>query len=140
MTKNNTWTASGLFSTVNTFFSPAYSVARRLEQLLAAELKDVPYKFQGAFATVAIKDGASEIFHLDFNDKEGVWAFVFGVGDWSEGGDICLPQVGYRFAMKEGDVFAFPAKTFLHCATPVKKGTRYVFTLFMDKFLYNHAC
>lgn len=94
--------------------------------------------FGGIFCTVAVKEGASELLHLDWNDDEDNMAFVLPVGDW-EGGEFCSPQLGEKIPICPGQVFAVTARVLVHCSAPVTNGRRVVFTLFTDNILLKHG-
>ncbi|KAG2366158.1 hypothetical protein BDR07DRAFT_1215322, partial [Suillus spraguei] len=79
--------------------------------------------FGGVFFTVAIKEGTSEIIHIDWNDCINSITWLIALGDW-EGGYIVFPQDGImcRIPIRAGDAFGFMAHTLAHCTTPVTKG------------------
>ncbi|KAG2128501.1 hypothetical protein BD769DRAFT_1288804, partial [Suillus cothurnatus] len=79
--------------------------------------------FFGAFVTFAIKEGTSEIYHVDWNDDLDSITWLIPLGDW-EGGELVLPQKGLerRISIQPGDVFGFMVHTLVHCTTPVTKG------------------
>lgn len=87
---------------------------------------------------MAVKEGASELLHLDWNDDEDNMAFVLPVGDW-EGGEFCCPQLGEKIPIRPGQVFAVTARVLVHCSAPVTNGRRVVFTLFTDNILLKHG-
>lgn len=106
---------------------------------MAKEFKEQPYlDFDGAFFTVAIKEGSSEIFHLDWNDdKHGGITWIIPLDVW-EGGEFCAPQLGYKVPISAGQVLAAQTRRVVHCGTPAK-GRRVVLTLFADAYLMKHG-
>jgi predicted 2-oxoglutarate/Fe(II)-dependent dioxygenase YbiX len=96
--------------------------------------------FYGAFFTFAIKEGTSEIFHVDWNDDLDSITWLIPLGDW-EGGELVLPQKGIecRIPIRPGDVFGFMARTLVHCTTPVTKGRRVILTCFSDSNILRHG-
>jgi hypothetical protein len=87
---------------------------------------------------VAIKEGSSEILHLDFNDDEHSVSWVVPVGDWT-GGEFCLPQLGVKIPVRPGQVLAVMTKTLVHCTAPITSGRRLIMTLFSDRTLLKHG-
>lgn len=55
---------------------------------------------------VAIKDGSLEFLHIGHSDYKDFMTFLIPLGDWTEGGDICLPQLKRHFSIRPGEVFA----------------------------------
>ncbi|KAG2045551.1 hypothetical protein BDR06DRAFT_900556, partial [Suillus hirtellus] len=98
-----------------------------------AILKRPALDFSGAFFTLAVKEGTSEIIHIDWNDDLDSITWLIALGDW-EGGYIVLPQNGImvRIPVRAGDLFGFMARTLAHCTTPVTKGRRIILTCFSD--------
>lgn len=105
---------------------------------LTEKLKNRPaLQFGGAFFTVAVKEGSSEIIHLDFNDDPNGISWVIPLGDW-EGGEFCLPQFGIKIPIQSGQILGAMTRILAHCSAPVK-GFRVILTLFADKNLLNHS-
>ncbi len=67
--------------------------------------------------SVAMKEGSSEKVHLDFSDDYAYLSWVIAVGDW-EGADFCAPQLGIRFPVCSGQMFAVRTRTLAHCSSP----------------------
>lgn len=84
-----------------------------------------------------MKEGASEFIHIDFSDRLDYFCWVLAVGDW-EGGEFCAPQLGVKFPIRPGQIFAVRARYLAHCSTPIK-GRRIVFTFFAEGNLLTHA-
>ena len=111
---------------------------KRVMTLLAEEFKKRPaLQFGGAFFTVAIKEGSSEVIHLDFNDDPNGISWIVPLGDW-EGGEFCLPQLGIKIPIRSGQILGAMTRILAHCSAPVK-GFRIILTLFADKFLLDHS-
>ncbi|KAI0044869.1 hypothetical protein FA95DRAFT_1496441 [Auriscalpium vulgare] len=87
--------------------------------------------FNGACLCIAIKQGSSELIHVDFNDHERFLTCVLPVGD-AVGAHVFLPQLNQRFAVERGSMFAFKAKRLAHCTSPPTSGERIVLTCFTD--------
>lgn len=93
--------------------------------------------FQGVFFTVAVKEGSSELVHLDFNDHLDNIAWIVPLGAW-EGGEFCVPQLGIKVPIHAGQVIAAMTRNLAHCSPP-KEGLRVILTLFSDKFLLKNS-
>ena len=112
---------------------------RRVLMLLNSELHARPaLDFKGAFFTVAVKEGASEIIHLDFHDDRYSIAWVVPLGDWA-GGEFCLPQLGIKIPVRPGQALAVMTKVLVHCTAPITSGRRIILTLFCDQNLLKHG-
>lgn len=83
--------------------------------------------FLGAFTTVAVTNGVSNVLHSDPGDGGLTW--VVPIGDWG-GGELCIPQEGIRVEVKPGDAVAFQANFLAHFNTDVKWGNRLALTCF----------
>ncbi|KIJ53131.1 hypothetical protein M422DRAFT_25637 [Sphaerobolus stellatus SS14] len=79
----------------------------------------------GLFFTLAIKEGGSQIPHLDWLDHPGIYAFVLTVA--------CFPQLGKKIKTYPGMVIAFQARYLAHFAGE-STGQRLVITCFSDQF------
>jgi hypothetical protein len=115
-----------------------YRAYARVKKELANAFASCPaLDFGGVFATVAAKEGSSEIIHLDFDDHPDHIAWIVPLGDW-EGGEFCVPQVGIKVPIHAGQVIAAMTRNLAHCSAPIK-GRRVILTLFSDKTLLNHS-
>lgn len=111
------------------FFYSAHAV---VTQHLQAEFSNRPaLDFGGPFFTLAIKEGASENLHIDFNDDVRNLAWVIPLGDW-QGAELCVPQLGAKIPICPGQILAFDAKLLAHSSAPIIHGRRIVLTLFSD--------
>ncbi|KIJ52698.1 hypothetical protein M422DRAFT_156537, partial [Sphaerobolus stellatus SS14] len=70
----------------------------------------------GLFFTLAIKEGGSQIPHLDWLDHPGIYAFVITVGPGWTGGELCFPQLGKKIVTHPGMIIAFQARYLAHFA------------------------
>jgi hypothetical protein len=93
--------------------------------------------FGGLFFTIAVKEGSSERFHVDWNDNLHKYAIVFCAGDYV-GGEFCVPQLGVRVPLRPGSVIAVRTRLLAHCSAPLS-GRRLVFTCFTDCTLLEHT-
>lgn len=93
--------------------------------------------FGVTFFTIAVKEGGSEIIHIDWNDNLHKFALIFAAGDW-EGGEFCIPQLGVRIPLRPGQVIAVRTRLLAHCSAPIL-GRRIVFTCFTDSTLLEHT-
>ena len=90
-----------------------------------------------AICSIAIKDGSSEIWHLDFSDDPAFLTWLFVAGKFV-GGDFCSAQLGKRFPIGPGQLFAVRARYVVHCSAPYE-GRRVVMTGFMESTLLRKA-
>ena len=106
---------------------------------MGGELAERPaLDFNGAFFTVAVKEGGSEILHLDWSDGRKTMTWVFAVGDW-KGCEFVAPQLGVRVPIVPGHLFGVMSRTLAHFTTPITSGRRVVFTCFTDQNLWAHT-
>ncbi|KAJ7815265.1 hypothetical protein B0H14DRAFT_2304317, partial [Mycena olivaceomarginata] len=70
--------------------------------------------FDGLFFTVAVKEGSSEVLHVDWNNNLHTYAIIFCVGDYT-GGEFCIPQIGYRIPLRAGAILAVRTRLLAHC-------------------------
>lgn len=96
------------------------------------------FDFGGLFYAIAMKQGGSEICHLDMSDLPKFYCFVILAGDW-EGGALCLPQLGRRIPTHAGQVILFLAVHWPHFAAQITSGRRIAFTGFIDGELVKAA-
>ncbi|THU98901.1 hypothetical protein K435DRAFT_659953, partial [Dendrothele bispora CBS 962.96] len=89
--------------------------------------------FHGAFLCVAVKEGSSEILHLDWQDDPNVFAWIAPVGKGWTGGDFCLPQLGLRVPILPGQVVGALTRRLIHASSVVTSGRRIVLTCFSDR-------
>jgi hypothetical protein len=92
----------------------------------------------GTFYTLAIKDGASEIYHLDLKDHLYSWTFIVLIGDWT-GGELYIPQIDRKVPVRQGQVIAIMTRLLVHCTAPITSGQRTVFTCFSNAVLMKHG-
>ncbi|KAF8576769.1 hypothetical protein K439DRAFT_1366328 [Ramaria rubella] len=95
--------------------------------------------FQGLFFTLAVKEGGSQILHLDWSDHPWTYTWVILLGEGWEGGELCLPQLGRKIPTHPGQVIAFTGHTLAHFAAPHKNGRWLVCTGYSDAWVINHA-
>ncbi|KAF8574688.1 hypothetical protein K439DRAFT_1371769, partial [Ramaria rubella] len=95
--------------------------------------------FKGVFFCLAIKEGSSQIIHLDWTDHPWTYAWVILIGEGWQGGELCLPQLGKKVPTRPGQVIAFTARTLAHFAAPHMGGRRIVLTGFSDVYLVSHS-
>jgi len=64
---------------------------------LVDELANCPLILGGAFFTVAVKKGSSELIHLNLfiNDDLNDITWVVPLGDW-KGGEFCVPHTAWH--------------------------------------------
>ena len=96
------------------------------------------FDFLGAFFTIAIKEGSSEIVHIDWSDDPNSITWVWAVGDWV-GAEFRAPQLGIEIDILPGKLFGVMARTIAHLAAPKISGRRLVFTCFTDAQVLNHT-
>ncbi|KAJ7229880.1 hypothetical protein GGX14DRAFT_343678 [Mycena pura] len=113
-------------------------VRKRIHQYLGEELKKWPhFDFDGVFTTIAVKEGATEVWHVDWGDPLARPTLVFCIGEYT-GGQICFPQLDSKVSFLPGSALAFLARLVGHCSAP-HTGRRIVFTCFTDNTLLEHA-
>ena len=94
--------------------------------------------FKGAFFTIAVKEGSSEIVHIDWNDGIKTMTWIFAVGDW-EGAEFVAPQLGVKVPIVAGHMLGVMSRTLAHLSTPIRSGRRVVFTCFTDQNIWAHT-
>ncbi|KAJ7448306.1 hypothetical protein B0H11DRAFT_1744453, partial [Mycena galericulata] len=113
-------------------------IHRRVLFFLSEDLALRPsLDFGGLFFTIAVKEGNSEIIHIDWNDNMHKFALIFCAGDY-QGGEFCVPQLGVRVPLRPGSVIAARTRLLAHCSAPLS-GRRLVFTCFTDSTLLEHT-
>lgn len=108
-------------------------------EIREALLKRKALDFFGLFFTIAIKEGGSQIIHIDWTDHPWVYAWIILAGEGWEGGELCLPQLGRKIPTSPGQVIAFTARTLAHFSAAHRNGRRVVFTGFTDYWIMSHA-
>ncbi|KZP21010.1 hypothetical protein FIBSPDRAFT_685977, partial [Athelia psychrophila] len=83
--------------------------------------------FNGAFFTIAVKNGSSEIIHVDRNDKKMLWMWIIAVSDW-EGGEFRIPKVGVKIPLQTGQVLAVMSGVLAHFSALVTWGRHIIMT------------
>ncbi|TFK60052.1 hypothetical protein BDN72DRAFT_744869, partial [Pluteus cervinus] len=78
--------------------------------------------FQGAFFTIAAKEGTSERYHVDWNDGKESITWVIPIGPGWEGGEFCIPQLNAKIPVVSGQVFGAMTRLLAHCSTPITSG------------------
>jgi hypothetical protein len=105
---------------------------------LGAELACRPaLDFKGAFFTVAVKEGCSNIVHIDWSDGKKTMTWVWAVGNW-EGAEFVAPQLGIRVPVQPGHLFGLMAGVVAHFTTSLTSGRRVMFTCFTDQNVWAH--
>lgn len=106
---------------------------------LGAEFEEMPWlDFKGAFFAIAIKEGGSEINHLDWSDDPKGLTWVAPVGTW-RGGDLKTIEMGLQTSIGPGDAIIANMREIVHAAAPVSQGTRITLTGFTCSFLAKHS-
>ncbi|KAG1853094.1 hypothetical protein F4604DRAFT_1933366 [Suillus subluteus] len=95
----------------------AYQFIKNFTLLKDELIKRPALDFFGAFFAFAIKEGTSEITHIDWSDDINSITWLIALGEW-EGGYLVLPQEGLerRIPIRPGDVFGFMARTLQYSA------------------------
>lgn len=102
-------------------------------------LKEYPFlDLGGMFYTIAVKEGGSQITHLDWRDHPGSYSWVIPVGPGWEGGELCFPQLGIKVATRPGQVIAFRGRYLAHFASKIS-GQRLAITGFTDQATMGRA-
>ncbi|KAJ7094719.1 hypothetical protein B0H15DRAFT_775892 [Mycena belliarum] len=94
--------------------------------------------FGPLFFTMAIKEGASERIHVDWNDNLRKFALVWVLGNFV-GGLFCSSQLGIRVPVRGRSLLAVRTRLLGHNATLVGEGRRLVFTCFTDSVIFEKA-
>lgn len=94
-------------------------------------IKDFPeLDFLGAFTTVSVTYGASNVLHADKNDGGLTW--VLPLGKW-EGADLCIAQEQGKVEVGPGDIVGFQANLLGHFSSEIMSGHRIAITCFTDR-------
>ncbi|KAG2088893.1 hypothetical protein BD769DRAFT_1372318, partial [Suillus cothurnatus] len=87
--------------------------------------------FGEAFFTLAIKEGISEIVHVNWNDDINSIIWLISLGDWEEGFIVFTQNsIKCHIPIYAGDMLSFMACMLAHCTTSVTKGRRIILTCF----------
>ncbi|KAJ7449523.1 hypothetical protein FB451DRAFT_747434, partial [Mycena latifolia] len=118
-------------------------VHARVKRILGTEIAARPaIDFEGVFFCIAVKEGSSEIIHLDFNDPLPlvtlIWVVSPADASWT-GGEFCAPQLGWKVPFCPGQMIAVRARLLAHCGAQVTGGGRLVLTCFSDSMTLEHA-
>ncbi|KAJ3897764.1 hypothetical protein F5879DRAFT_813537, partial [Lentinula edodes] len=90
------------------------------------------------FFAIAIKEGGSEINHVDWSDDPKGLTWVAPVGTW-RGGDLKTIEMGLQTLIGPGDAIIANMQEIVHAAAPVSQGTRITLTGFTCSFLAKHS-
>ncbi|KAK7464174.1 hypothetical protein VKT23_006340 [Stygiomarasmius scandens] len=99
----------------------------------------VALDFEGSFFCAAIKEGSSELWHVDWNDDPNTLTWIIPVGQGWEGAEFCVPQLGVKVPILPGQVLGALTRCLVHCAAPSSGGRRLVLTLFCDHWIMKHS-
>ncbi|KAJ7669716.1 hypothetical protein B0H17DRAFT_894436, partial [Mycena rosella] len=72
------------------------------------------FDFDGFITTFAVKEGSSEVFHIDWNDLQELMSYIIVAGDFS-GGEFCAAQLGGRIPLRPGMGLAARTRLLAHC-------------------------
>ncbi|KIJ33794.1 hypothetical protein M422DRAFT_85478, partial [Sphaerobolus stellatus SS14] len=75
--------------------------------------------FGGLCQTVAIKEGGSQIPHIDWLDHPQIYAFVICLGPGWVGGKLVFPQLRRAIPTSPGQVIVFQARQLAHFTGPM---------------------
>ncbi|KIJ22760.1 hypothetical protein M422DRAFT_80826, partial [Sphaerobolus stellatus SS14] len=75
--------------------------------------------FGGLCQTVAIKEGGSQIPHIDWLDHSQIYAFVICLGPGWVGGKLVFPQLQQAIPTSPGQVIVFQACWLAHFTGPM---------------------
>ncbi|KAK7442562.1 hypothetical protein VKT23_016160 [Stygiomarasmius scandens] len=99
----------------------------------------VALDFEGSFFCAAIKEGSSELWHVDWNDDPNTLTWVIPIGEGWEGAEFCVPQLGVKVPILPGQILGALTRRLVHCAAPSCGGRRLVLTLFCDRWIMKHS-
>ncbi|KAJ3884625.1 hypothetical protein GG344DRAFT_60315, partial [Lentinula edodes] len=94
--------------------------------------------FGGAFFAVAVKEGNSKIYHLDWSDDREALTWVTGLGTW-KGGDLRLVELDVQVPMKEGEALCGCMQQLVHGGSPIVSGRCITITFFTYNILMKHS-
>jgi hypothetical protein len=92
----------------------------------------------GSFFTIAVKEGVSDVFHLDMGDDPYSFSWAVPFGHWV-GAELYCPQLGYKIPFVSGQIYGGLMGRVAHCSAPVTEGRRFVLTCFTDKCVLSHG-
>ena len=104
---------------------------------LVDELVNCPFILDGAFFTVAVKEGSSELIHLNFNDDLNGITWIVPLDNW-KGGKLCVSQLGMKIPICPGQMLGAMTRILAHCSASVKC-CRLILTLIVNKTLLKHS-
>jgi hypothetical protein len=123
----------------STWLAYLSSARARVRHLLRTQLGSRPaFDMGGAFFTIAVKEGISDIIHLDLNDDPYSLTWVIPLGDWT-GGELYCPQLGCKIPIIPGQVYGGLMGKVAHCNAPVTGGRRIILTCFTDLWILKHG-
>jgi hypothetical protein len=111
----------------------------RVRQLLRRQLGARPsFDFGGPFFTIAVKEGSSDVLHIDWNDDPNSITWTIPLGDW-EGAELYCPQLKCRIPIKSGQIYGGLMRRTAHCSSPITNGRRIILTCFTDHWVLRHG-
>ncbi|KIJ32745.1 hypothetical protein M422DRAFT_87118, partial [Sphaerobolus stellatus SS14] len=87
--------------------------------------------FGGLCGAISIKDGGSQIPHIDWLDHPQSYAIVICIGPGWKGGKLVLPQLGRAIPTSPRQVIVFQSRRLAHFTGPME-GDRLSLTCFVD--------
>ena len=94
--------------------------------------------FKGLCQTIAIKEGGSQIPHLDWMDHPAIYAFVICIGPGWKGGKLYFPQLHRAVPTSPSQVIAFQVRCLAHFTAPVERD-HLALTCFVDQSTLDKA-
>lgn len=107
------------------------------------------FDFGGSFFTVALKEGGSELMHIDWGDSPTSLTFITSVGGRSV--YFCIPQLRMKVPLRPGQFLAVASRLLSHFVTEISGETgdrlplrtaydrRVVIVAFCDHHLMKHS-
>ena len=87
--------------------------------------------------TLAIRDGSSDVPHIDLGDGRKAMTVLIALGNFT-GGHLKFPQLGIEIPIQAGDIVIFRASCLVHYVEDAK-GKRYALTGIIGKNLFTWA-
>lgn len=85
------------------------------------------FDFGGSFSTIAVKEGGSELMHIDWGDSPDSLTFITSVGGRSV--YFCIPQLRMKIPLQPGQFLAVASRLLSHFVVHITDETEHQLNL-----------